>query len=300
MGLISRVSSRTYRVKKIMANETMTLRGTLEGHGGWVTQVVTNPKFPDLLLSSSRDKSLIMWKLNRTDSQYGFPQKRLTGHNHFVSDVVVSSCGQFAVSSSWDKTLRLWDLEHSTCTTKFNGHTADVLSVAFSADNRQIISCGRDKTIKLWNTLGEFKWTQDKTNKSSHSEWVSTVKFSPTAQNPVIVSGAWDKQIKVWDLSDNASNNPLHTLEAGEEINKLIFSPNRYWLCAACGTSIKIWDLEHKTIVQELAVESISEETGKNSAPAKVLSLCWSTDGQTLFAGYTDGLIRVFEITSSQ
>lgn len=325
-----------------MANETMTLRGTLEGHGGWVTQVVTNPKFPDLLLSSSRDKSLIMWKLNRTDSQYGFPQKRLTGHNHFVSDVVVSSCGQFAVSSSWDKTLRLWDLEHSTCTTKFNGHTADVLSVAFSADNRQIISCGRDKTIKLWNTLGELKWTQDKTNKSSHSEWVSTVKFSPTAQNPVIVSGAWDKQIKVWhlsnfqlkstfskhtgyvnsvtvspdgslaasggqdgtamlwDLSDNASNNPLHTLEAGEEINKLIFSPNRYWLCAACGTSIKIWDLEHKTIVQELAVESISEETGKNSAPAKVLSLCWSTDGQTLFAGYTDGLIRVFEITSSQ
>ena len=118
----------------------MTLRGTLEGHGGWVTQVTTNPKFPDLLLSSSRDKSLIMWKLNKTESQYGFPQKRLTGHNHFVSDVVISSCGQFAVSSSWDKTLRLWDLEHSTCTTKFNGHTADVLSVAFSADNRQIIS----------------------------------------------------------------------------------------------------------------------------------------------------------------
>merc|ERR1712178_114403 len=267
MGLISRVSSRTYRVfKKKMSTEQMTLRGTLEGHGGWVTQVTTNPKFPDLLLSSSRDKSLIMWKLNKTESQYGFPQKRLTGHNHFVSDVVISSCGQFAVSSSWDKTLRLWDLEHSTCTTKFNGHTADVLSVAFSADNRQIISCGRDKTIKLRNTLGELKWTQDKTNKSSHSEWVSTVKFSPTAQNPVIVSGGWDKQIKVWhlsnfqlkstfskhtgyvnsvtvspdgslaasggqdgvamlwDLSDNASNNPLHTLEAGEEINKLIFS----------------------------------------------------------------------------
>merc|ERR1712241_802643 len=175
MGLISRVSSRTYRNRKktkklikMARQEVMTLKGSLAGHGGWVTQIATNPQFPDMLISSSRDKTLIIWQLNRDGEAYGHPMKRLKGHNHFVSDVVVSSCGQFAVSSSWDKTLRLWDLEHSTCTTKFNGHTADVLSVAFSADNRQIISCGRDKTIKLWNTLGELKWTQDKTNKSSH------------------------------------------------------------------------------------------------------------------------------------
>merc|ERR1719173_338957 len=41
---------------------------------------------------------------------YGVPKKCLTGHNHFVSDVVMSSDGQFALSGSWDKTLRLWDL----------------------------------------------------------------------------------------------------------------------------------------------------------------------------------------------
>jgi len=47
--------------------ETLTLRGTLEGHNGWVTQIATNPKFPDMILSSSRDKSLIVWKLTRDD-----------------------------------------------------------------------------------------------------------------------------------------------------------------------------------------------------------------------------------------
>jgi len=36
--------------------------------------------------------------------------KSLLGHNHFISDVVMSSDGQFALSGSWDKTLRLWDL----------------------------------------------------------------------------------------------------------------------------------------------------------------------------------------------
>lgn len=181
-------------------NVQMVHRGTLEGHGGWVTQIATNPIYPEMLLSASRDKTLIMWKLGNTEDQYGVPARRLKGHSHFVSDVVISSCGQFAVSSSWDKTLRLWDLERGTTTTRFVGHKADVLSVAFSADNRQIISASRDKTIKLWNTLGELKWTQE--GKSSHSEWVSTVRFSPTTTNPVIVSGGWDKKVKVWHLAN--------------------------------------------------------------------------------------------------
>lgn len=318
-----------------MANENVQMvhRGTLEGHGGWVTQIATNPIYPEMLLSASRDKTLIMWKLssgNNSEDGYGVPARRLKGHSHFVSDVVISSCGQFAVSASWDKTLRLWDLEGGRTTTRFVGHKGDVLSVAFSADNRQIISASRDKTIKLWNTLGELKWTQE--GKSSHSEWVSTVRFSPTTTNPVIVSGGWDKKVKVWhlanfnlksdfightgyinsvtvspdgslaasggkdgnaklwDLGENA-NNPLHTLDGGDEINTLIFSPNRYWLCAACGSSIKIWDLEAKQLVDELKIQ-----TAENSPP-RCISLAWTANGQTLFAGYTDHVIRVWELS---
>lgn len=36
--------------------ETLQLRGTLLGHNGWVTQIATNPKDPDTILSSSRGK----------------------------------------------------------------------------------------------------------------------------------------------------------------------------------------------------------------------------------------------------
>lgn len=56
------------------------------------------------------DKSIIVWKLTRDETNYGLPEKSLRGHNHFVSDVVMSSDGQFALSGSWDSTLRLWDL----------------------------------------------------------------------------------------------------------------------------------------------------------------------------------------------
>lgn len=81
------------------------------------------------------------------------PQRALRGHGHFVSDVIISSDGQFALSGSWDGTLRLWEIKSGKTTRRFVGHSKDVLSVAFSVDNRQIVSGSRDKTVKLWNTL---------------------------------------------------------------------------------------------------------------------------------------------------
>ena len=42
----------------------------------------------------------------------------------------------------------------------------------------------------------------------------------------------------LWDLNENKH---LYTLDGTSMINALTFSPNRYWLCAATGGSIKIW-----------------------------------------------------------
>ncbi|EDS37952.1 receptor for activated protein kinase C [Culex quinquefasciatus] len=79
---------------------TLQLRGQLSG---WVIQIATNLKYPDTILSSSRDKTLtlIVWKLTRDDASYGIPQKRL--------DVVLSSDGNYALSFSWEKTRRFED-----------------------------------------------------------------------------------------------------------------------------------------------------------------------------------------------
>ncbi|OCT67143.1 hypothetical protein XELAEV_18038427mg [Xenopus laevis] len=154
--------------------EQMTLRETLKGQNGWVTQIVTTPQFPDMILSSSRDKTVIMWKLTRDETNYGVPQCALRVHSHF-----------FALSGSWDGTLRLWDLTTGTTPRRFVGHTKDILSIAFSADNCQIVSGFQDKTIKLWNTLCVCKYT---VQEESHSEWVSCVRFSPNSSNPILVA----------------------------------------------------------------------------------------------------------------
>ena len=45
-----------------------------------------------------------------------------------MSDAVISSDGQFALSGSWDGTLRLWELATGKTTRRFVGHSKDVLS----------------------------------------------------------------------------------------------------------------------------------------------------------------------------
>uniref|UniRef100_A0A6N2KGE6 Uncharacterized protein n=1 Tax=Salix viminalis TaxID=40686 RepID=A0A6N2KGE6_SALVM len=175
-----------------MATETLILRGTMRAHTDQVTAIATPIDNSDMIVSSSRDKSIILWHLTKDEKTYGVARRRLTGHSHFVQDVVLSSDGQFALSGSWDGELRLWTWLLVYRARRFVGHTKDVLSVAFSFDNRQIVSASRDKTIKLWNTLGECKYTIQEAE--SHTDWVSCVRFSPNTLQPTIVSASWTKQ----------------------------------------------------------------------------------------------------------
>lgn len=237
--------------------------------------------------------------------------------------------------------MRLFNVNTGETKTTFIGHNKDVTSVSFSPDNRLIVSGSRDKTIKLWNTRGELKGDflassggRGGSQLAGHTEWVSSVRFSPDPANPVVVSSGWDKLVKIWDLKSPTPhlnvnhightgyinttaispdgtlcasggkdgtimlwdlNNPRHlySLEAGGIIHALVFSPNRYWLCAATSSSIKIWDLLTKTIVDDLKAEFPST---KGLVP-ECISLAWSADGATLFSGYTDNNIRVWQVT---
>jgi guanine nucleotide-binding protein subunit beta-2-like 1 protein len=307
--------------------EQLVLKGSLSGHSNWVTSLAASHENPNILLSGSRDKSVMVWDLTPGEDSPGVAKKRLTGHNQAVQDLVTSSDGQFALTASWDKTMRLWDLNMGSSVRSFQGHTGDVHSVAFSSDNRQIVSGSRDKTIRLWNTLAECKYT---ITEDAHLDWVSRVRFSPSAKQPLIVSCGWDKLVKVWNLNNcklrynlAGHNGPLYdvtispdgslcssggrdgttmlwdvndgkhlySLDAGNPVHSLVFSPKNYWLCAATDASIKIWDLENKSVHDEIAAPMKS----KGGLPW-CTSLMWSADGNTLFCGATDGDIYVYEI----
>lgn len=307
--------------------EALQYRGVLKGHRDWVTSIATTYEQSDLIVSSSRDKRLMIWQLTPDGEEIGYARRLLTGHSQPVAGVTLSNDAQFALSGSWDKTMRLWDLNTGTSVRTFQGHTKDVTCVAFSGDNRQIVSGSRDKTLKLWNTMAQCKYT---IVEDQHTDWISSVVFSPSAKMPLIVSTGWDKLVKVWSLDtcklktnlvghfgvvyatavspdgslcasggkdctamlwDVTDGKHLYSLDAGATINGLAFSPKNYWLVAATDTSIKVWDLESKTVLDELSAIN----PPKNGIPWCV-SLAWSADGNMLFAGSTDGNIYIYEI----
>merc|ERR1712021_323665 len=107
-----------------------------------------------------------------------------------------------------------------------------------------------------------------RTNLAGHTGVVYTTSVSPDGS--LCASGGKDGTAMLWDVNDGKH---LYSLDAGSTINALAFSPRNYWLVAATDTSIKVWDLENKNVLDELA----STSPPKSGIPWCV-SLSWSAD----------------------
>lgn len=137
--------------------------------------------------------------------------------------------------------------------------------------------------LQVWNLSN----CRLKNNHIGHHGYLNTVTVSPDGS--LCASGGKDYRAMLWDLNEGKH---LYTLDHNDMINALCFSPNRYWLCVATGGAIKIWDLELKHLVDELKPTVVDSKK-----TPQCISMSWSADGSTLFAGYTDNVIRVWQVT---
>lgn len=262
-------------------------------------------------------------KETEKDYKVGKPYRSLKGHSHFVSSLAIARDSKHVVSGSWDKTLRLWDL--STMTTKqlFTGHTKDVLSVAFSQDNRMIISGSMDKTMRLWNIKGEEKF-----NYNNFDGWVSTISHIRQDKDGLLAVGSWDSKVrifdkdinlnraigeqdygivaidsdeegeflfvgqkngsvKIWNIGSNGESDTLkQTIDANADLYDLSYV-SKYFTVISLATSKGL-------VIREIKgnYEGVVKTYGKNNA---CLCLAWDSTRTYLFAGFTDGVIRVFK-----
>lgn len=59
--------------------------------------------------------------------------------------------GNIAVSVSYDSDARVWDLATKECSHVLKGHTGNLYDVAF--DGKRIVTGGMDKTVRVWDPL---------------------------------------------------------------------------------------------------------------------------------------------------
>jgi guanine nucleotide-binding protein subunit beta-2-like 1 protein len=205
----------------------------------------------------------------------------------------------------------------------FTGHTKDVLTVSFSQDNRMILSGGMDKTLRFWNTKGDNKHTSNQFN-----GWVSSICHVRQGKDSLFAVGSWDSKVRLFDseLSFNRGIDAVDYAVVGMNSD----DEGEYLFVGQKNGAVKIWNLatdnnESDTLKQTLDANadlnalsfesthftilslatskglSIREIKGNNELYTKTygnnvscLSLAWDAPKQHLFAGFSDGIIRVY------
>ena len=86
------------------------------------------------------------------DSQDGTRLATLAGHTDVVRDLLFSPDGKRLVSSSSDRTARLWDGETGAPVAVLEGHQGTVHSATFTlAQGRAVMTVSADGTARLWD-----------------------------------------------------------------------------------------------------------------------------------------------------
>lgn len=308
--------------------------GSLYGHNGIVTSIVVgkDSNGKPLVVSGARDRKIIVWNLNldspqevqgnKDETLVGKPKKSLSGHNHFVSSLALSSDSTHLISGSWDRTVRLWDMNSFKTKIILQGHEKDVLSVAFHHDGRLVLSGSMDGTLRVWNTKGEEKhkkdefngWVshlghirkQDKDNLLAVSSLAKSVNLysSNDLKHQSTISGydygvvctasdedgdflfAAEKngKIRVQKLNEDNTATLKSTIDVNADINAISFE-SKYYMTITCATSKGL-------VVNEVnkVNKSLFSKTG-----SACHSLAWDDTKTYLFAGFADGVIRVFK-----
>jgi WD40 repeat protein len=109
----------------------------------------------------------------------------------YVYCVAITTDNKYIVAGSYDKTLKIWNVENKTQEGVLEGHTDIVTSIAITSDNKYIVSGSDDRTIRVWNLYNK---TQEAVLKG-HNLSVSSVAI--TSDNKYIISGSWDKTVRV-------------------------------------------------------------------------------------------------------
>lgn len=229
------------------------------------------------------------------------------GNKEFLHTVVFSPDGKSLASSSYDKTVRLWDVATGKQIAAFDD-AHRVLTLSFSPDGKTLAgsswppegfaegdSDAPPGTVFLWDVEKRTL----RTKLDGHASQVRQVSFSPDGKTLATISGVWNPkaserkgwykhgEIKLWDPTTGKVKRTI-TGHKGGRINTVAFSPDGKTLATGCsvvsGEDLGIWRGEI-TVWDAATGRAIVTTEVKDTVGIEALA--FSFDGKLLAATIT-------------
>jgi WD40 repeat protein len=98
-----------------------------------------------------------LWIVNPEGSEEAYSLlQTYAGHDDRVLSVAIyeTENQSLMISSSFDQTTRLWDLNSTAQLASFQGHSGEVYSTAITADGANVLTGSFDRTVRFWEMRG--------------------------------------------------------------------------------------------------------------------------------------------------
>ncbi|KAK3002812.1 hypothetical protein RJ639_019190 [Escallonia herrerae] len=195
----------------------------------------------------------------------------LLGHLDYIRTVQFHHEYPWIVSASDDQTIRIWNWQSRTCISVLTGHNHYVMCALFHPKEDLIVSASLDQTVRVWD-IGALRkkvspaddilrLSQMNTDffggidavvkyvLEGHDRGVNWASFHPTL--PLIVSGADDRQVKIWRMNDTKAWE-VDTLRGHmNNVSCVLFHARQEIIVSNSeDKSIRVWDATKRTGLQ--------------------------------------------------
>eukprot|EP00730_Choanoeca_flexa_P020044 TRINITY_DN9799_c0_g1_i3.p1 TRINITY_DN9799_c0_g1~~TRINITY_DN9799_c0_g1_i3.p1 ORF type:complete len:332 (+),score=39.74 TRINITY_DN9799_c0_g1_i3:102-1097(+) len=209
---------------------------------------------------------------------------RFDAHDWQCSSVDFHPAGNMIASGSWDRTIRIWDVDEKSLLRtidRTNGHTKPITSVKWHPNGALVASTSADNTTCLWDVSNGQKMRTLR----EHFGWVLSCSFAPDRTK--LATASWDKTVRLWDPN------------TGELISTLRGHTKGVWACefypvghtsallATAGedATARLWDTRTRKVALTLSGGHVDA----------VYTVAWSNDGTLIATGSADRTITLWD-----
>ena len=211
------------------------------------------------------------------------------GHTERVVWVAFAPDGKRALSTSFDTTIRIWDVETGKELHCLQGHTDRCDCAVFSPDGKTVLSCSWDGTVRLWDvkTGKELKCFGATGEPGIH---ISRVLFFPDGKRFLCVAtdhhALQVRDVETGKVVKDFGNHDGHIYPVALSADGSQVLEGSYDV----SLPVRLWDVASGKLVREFKAH-----------PAKTTAVAMSPDGRlALSSGISGGVIHLWDAANGR